>query len=124
MVPRKHKHADLIRQWIDDDSLVVQYQYRPDFWLDISSPEWNESTEYRFKPKTIRIGAVDVLEPCRVTPSDGTKYWIPSITRECLIDDETWDGSSFDERVLSRGLLHLTREGATQHAKALLSLSS
>lgn len=23
MVPRKYKHADMIRQWLDDDSLVV-----------------------------------------------------------------------------------------------------
>ena len=116
----------MIRQWLDDNSLVVQYLYgdRIDYWLDVSSPEWNESTVYRFKPKTIRIGSADVLEPCRVAPSDGTKYWIPSITRECLIVDDTWYGSSFDETVLSRGLLHLTREGATQHAKALLNLSS
>lgn len=35
----------------------------------------------------------------------------------------TWDGTKFDQRMLSRGVIHLTKEAAIKHAEALLSFT-
>ena len=46
-------HAELIKQWADDDSLVVQFKGRHGAWLDSSSPSWSNDYEYRFRPETV-----------------------------------------------------------------------
>lgn len=48
------KHAELIKQWADDDSLQIQvYCEVPKTWIDISNILWSEHNEYRIKPKTV-----------------------------------------------------------------------
>jgi hypothetical protein len=49
----KHKHADLIREWALDTSMVVQYRHTPtDKWRDcVDFPAWIDSFQYRFKPE-------------------------------------------------------------------------
>jgi hypothetical protein len=48
-----HKHAELIKRWADDPSLIVEYKYE-DKWLIEPSISWNENLEYRIKPEVIR----------------------------------------------------------------------
>lgn len=53
--PRPRAHADLIKQWADDDSLVIEYRSPSTVTWRIASPKppWNASSEYRIKPKTV-----------------------------------------------------------------------
>lgn len=48
----KHPHHELIKQWADDTSRVVQFRNR-DEWRDCDDnlPAWIENREYRFKPE-------------------------------------------------------------------------
>jgi hypothetical protein len=47
-------HADLIKQWADDDSLLVQFKgHNSGKWLDSPLPSWSKDYEYRIKPKTV-----------------------------------------------------------------------
>ena len=48
------KHAELIKQWADDDSLEIQvYCEVHKAWIDISNIIWSEHNEYRIKTKMV-----------------------------------------------------------------------
>ncbi len=74
-------------------------------------------------PKTIRIGEYDVPEPVREPLEKDTEYWITNFSLEELACSFKWYSDKFDNRVLKNGLIHLTKEAAVIHAKALLSLT-
>lgn len=46
-------HAELIKQWADDDTVEIQ-EYNSDYkrWINVY-PHWYPDTEYRIKPKTV-----------------------------------------------------------------------
>ena len=59
-------HAELIKQWADDDSLVIETRPKgSDEWGTTHSPAWCEEFSYRIKPKTVtkslyvRLSSVD-----------------------------------------------------------------
>ena len=74
-------------------------------------------------PKTIRIGEYDVPEPVREPLEKDTEYWIAYFSLAELADSFKWYSDKFDNRALKNGLIHLTKEAAVIHAKALLSLT-
>lgn len=99
------------------------YMYN-DGWQPLKdNPSWSHKLEYRRKIKTIRIGEYDVPEPLRVAPKIGTYFYFPSLGSEKQYDEINYDGCSYDKRILSSGMMHLTREAAELHAKALISLT-
>lgn len=87
-------------------------------------PVWDEHTEYRQIPKTIRIGNYDVPEPMREKPEIRTNYWVVNLTNP---DDGVygliWSNLKTEQAWLNSGICHLTLEAATLHSKALISLS-
>ena len=93
-----------------------------DFWHEII----NRRDFDRLKPeppKTIRIGEYDVPEPVREPLEKDTEYWIAHFSLAELADSFKWYSDKFDNRVLKNGLIHLTKEAAVIHAKALMSLT-
>jgi len=76
----------------------------------------------RRKPKTIRIGEMEVPEPMRVAPAVGTHYWIVSVSEEFSYWS-TWAGDKSDFYCLERGLCQSTKEAAELHRKALILVS-
>lgn len=129
---KKHPHAELMMQYAQDametDKPWELWQYRPNGeigWCDCErSPIWGESIEYRRKPRTININGYEVPEPLRKEPSIGTTVYYPDLTIGGLvITTEYWD-TGLKIRLLNKGLLHLTKEAAEMHAKALLSFTS
>lgn len=86
----------------------------------------NGDIQLNIKPATIRIGRIDVPEPLRVAPAPHTLVWFPALDARSAVDCREWSAhdSEYGRRALSRGLLHLTREAAELHAKALLSLTA
>ena len=85
-----------------------------------------DNMEYRLKPeppKTIRIGEYDVPEPVREPLEDDKEYWGVDPTAERLVWNCKWNNAAFCNLMLRRGLIHLTKEAAVIHAKALLSLT-
>lgn len=90
------------------------------------APEYlfDDGAEFRRKQKTIKVNGVDVPEPCKEMPEDrNTKYFFPSLLSVDLADYSYYTDDSFDRLALERGLMHLTRENAIAHAKAILGLS-
>lgn len=51
---KQHKHVELIKKWVDDQSLIVQH--KDDYlgkWVDNPIPSWDERIEFRFKPEEV-----------------------------------------------------------------------
>lgn len=122
------KHLEVKRAYYNDpENVVVQYlrtAHGATFFTDCDGePLWHEDTDYRIKPKTIRIGDLDVPEPVREALKNGQEYFIASIGGKSFGGKDTWKGDEYDNRWLSRGLIHLTSEAAELHAKALILVS-
>jgi hypothetical protein len=79
----------------------------------------------KLKPKTININGFEVPEPCRkALEVEATYYYFnPYTYYDNYIDDCVWENDKIDSKMLSAGLLHLTKEAAEIHAKALISFT-
>ena len=93
-------------------------------WVDCETGfGFDSGIEYRRKPRTININGFEVPEPLRVAPKLGTVYYMPWLPSETLITGICWANDEYDNRMLSRGLVHLTEKAAALHAQALLSFT-
>jgi hypothetical protein len=90
-------------------------------WIDHGNLD--AATKFTIAPKTITIGGMEVPEPCRTAPKNGTKYFTPALLSSSLILDPTWSCDGTDLSWLKRGLVHLTKEAAITHAEAMIKVS-
>ena len=109
----------------DTPWLLWEYIYMyNDGWQPLKdNPSWSHVKEYRRKIKTIRIGEYDVPEPLRVKPNIKDTYYFVSFREEGNVHSYPWYNYHLDNELLSKGVVHLTREAAELHAKALISLT-
>ena len=81
---------------------------------------------FRLKPKTILINGNECPAPILWDSlPEGTKFWIADPSRH---DGEfcrhlVWDGQDCDVQHLQRGLVHLSKQDAVEHAKAIILAS-
>lgn len=75
------------------------------------------------KPKTISINGHEVPEPVREPLENGQEYFVAHPAGPSTYESSMWDGCAIDIGLLSRGLIHLTREAAEAHSKTLLSFT-
>ena len=127
-----HIHAELMKLYAEDametDKPWERWSVRLApcrVWRPLRGhPSWDEDSQYRRKPRTIRIGEYDVPEPLRTAPERGTRYWV--VSTNCLpiaAHAEVWVDFPAEREWLEHGLIHLNYEAAELHAKALLSFT-
>lgn len=125
----KHIHADLMMQYAKDametDKPWERWEYFDgNLWVVPDFPmAFDEECQYRRKPDVIKINGFEVPVPLKVAPGLGTLYSYAHPSGEDLHITNTWDNDNFDKRLLQKGLIHLTKEAAVAHAKALLSFT-
>ena len=128
-----HIHAALMLQYAQDASTTDKpwelWEFRCDEhekWTILTgNPAWDDDTEYRRKPRTIRIGEIDIHEPVREPLQNGENYFVPVIDcGDYHASRFSWDNDSTDKRLLKKGMVHLTNEAALAHAKALIALTA
>lgn len=80
---------------------------------------------WELAPETIEINGIEVPKPETTAPSCGTRFYIP------VLHDVTelyaklfWNNSKLLHEFLAKGLIHLSKDNAIAHAKALLSFTS
>lgn len=122
----KHKHYDLIVQWASDpEAWVVEYRFSSrEAWNDAGdAPLWYESVEYRLIPKRkmMHLNGVEFPAPEREAPARGTTYWMCDLLSPAKVFESQWQAMNVDRTALERGLVHLTREAAEAHARAMLA---
>jgi hypothetical protein len=127
----KHIHAELMALYAQDametdkpwERWQIQTNHSGAQWHDIKcNCTWNPSCNYRRKPRTININGHDVPEPVREQLKEGRRYYSPCIASGMGRVD-IWTNHNMDNRLLELGIIHLTREAAEAHAKALLSFT-
>jgi hypothetical protein len=127
----KHKHAENMLAYAQDametDKPWERWEYYDriqESWVTTKvSPLWREKNQYRRKPRTININGFEVPEPVRVPLETDTNYYCPHLASSELVSVSTWWDDGCDARRLNSGIIHLTKEAAVTHAKALLSFT-
>ncbi|WFQ80486.1 hypothetical protein PXH59_04940 [Xenorhabdus sp. SF857] len=130
----KHIHADLMATYAEmaqtDNEPWRHFQCKTltnNDWDDCITPIafWFDR-EYRLKPRTIKIGDIEVPEPVREPLEEYTEYYCPDINTFGTSDADChlWDGDDNDKDRLQNGLIHLDRESAELHARALIALTA
>lgn len=83
--------------------------------------------DYVFRPYQEMVSIGDISLPKGVSDplEPGTEYWIAEPTYEyySTSNPHLWFDDSQDNLYLKRGLVHLNRENAIEHSKALIKLS-
>jgi len=74
----------------------------------------------RIKPRTILVNGVEVPEPMKVKPEEGTLYYIATPYPESPV---TWVYDKFDEDYFNAGICHSTPEAAALHWEAMIKPS-
>ena len=79
---------------------------------------------WELAPETIEINGIEVPKPETTAPPYGTTAYMPLLhgTTEVHIID--WNNSKLHHEALTKGLIHLSKDNAIAHAKALLSFTS
>lgn len=94
----KHPHADMIIEWANDTSKVVQISSGISGWVDMPNPGWCPTNEYRFKPREFNDGE---WHPC----IDDNGEWSIYIYKER-------DGKFYLDGHIDTGNLFIFREVA------------
>lgn len=122
-------HASIIKALLDGKTIqMCSKPVESSGWFDLTPDQAlyhiavaSPSNEYRIKPEYIMIGDVKVPKPLTDAPEHGTVLYYPDITHVELVGVMTYLRSGeYPHRLLTRGMLHLTREAAEAHAKAMI----
>jgi hypothetical protein len=108
----RHKHYDLIIEWAN--GAKIQCLANDDCWFD-TTPEWDESQEYRVKPKMIKVGRHEWPEPLKEYVTCGC-VWTFSFEYTELQGLTSID---LTKKAIRDGVAHATKEAAEQHRAAL-----
>lgn len=127
----EHKYAQVFR-WIADGGHVECRAHPKHEWEDwpkdfcskqiVNVVSGIGAFEFRLKPRTITVNGREINAPEIDRPKDGVVYWIPSMFTEYFATGNHWNGSINELLWLRRGLVHLTKENAIAHAKAMLGI--
>lgn len=127
---KPHKHAAVIKAYAERAQEsetpwdILQIQTATGLWIDATCEHgFFPCDEYRIKPRTININGFEVPEPALEPLEDGKKFFKIDLEHDELCDEYMWQSDHFDSHWLSLGIIHLTREAAQLHAKALLSFT-
>jgi hypothetical protein len=127
----KHKHAENMLAYAQDametDKPWERWEWFDEYeqkWETLAlNPKWGLDAQYRRKPRAININGFEVPEPVREPLEVRQEYFVPSPTYDGGADCHTWYGDEYDNDWLTKGIIHLTKEAAQTHAKALLSFT-
>lgn len=130
---KEHVYAQALR-WVADGEYVEAKLKLGQFWgmrfPHDFSPEFLQQMmkggeqlhdyEFRIKPRTITVNGREVQAGETVAPTGD--YFVTALHVSTYVSAETWKGEDFDKLCLERGLVHLTKEAAIAHAKAMLNI--
>lgn len=71
-------------------------------------------------PPMRSINGHEYPEPVREPLEEGQEYFLPEVFHDEIVSRSKWGSDHMDDRWLKRGLIHLTREAAEAHARAII----
>lgn len=126
----KHVHAELMALYAQDametDKPWERWEASPhqqfDFEPLFSHPMWDEESQYRRKPRTIKVNGFDVPELVTNSLKVNDYYWLADPTCNNYTRQLRWCNDNMDLFWLTRGLIHSTKEAAVKHAMAMCGI--
>ena len=124
-----HPQADILRAIADGEDIEAFYDEE---WYGVVPMTalryiYDGMIPLRIKPKIININGIEVPEPMREMPPEGTSVYWPGFGPDSGdTHTESADVGYYPTMLpdlLRKGLLHLTEEAAAIHANALLSFT-
>lgn len=117
-----------VLEWMLAGKTVQGYYESAERWQDVGYISifyylHHDSLRFRLKPETIKIGDIEVPKPESEAPKEDADYYMPDMGYESLVFIANWANDDLDHKRLKTGCLHLTKEAAIQHAKALIIAS-
>ncbi|MDE9566944.1 hypothetical protein KKI93_23920 [Xenorhabdus bovienii] len=111
---KPHVHADLMMEYAklaqETDRPWEHFEvfyYDANRWYSMAGEicfNVDANKKYRIKPRTIRIGNIDVPEPVREELKHGTVFYYPNLRNMCRSrSDNFYMGTDFDKSMLQRG---------------------
>lgn len=101
----------------------IQYLHEGE-WCDVlhvPKLDINESPlMYRIKPRCVDVNGEQVPKPEQYSLMIGMAYYIPNPNHVDYYEECYWKGLQNDYLLLNRGIVHLHREYAITHCKAML----
>ena len=131
-INNKHVHADLLMSY----AIAAQTSETPweNFELrQLENGDWHPATgvllfcstlQYRLKPKTIKIGGIDVPTPEKQPPMQSQQFWIASLNPNSCKSDLWMNDFKPHTDLLKFGCVHLSEENAKIHSNALAKLNT
>jgi hypothetical protein len=125
----EHVNAEILRAIADGKKVQYRHCRNPLEWETFDSEDtflcWkllagSNAYEWRIAPKTIKIGDIEVPEPCRAPLEPGRKFWVATPFGGAA--HFIWDGTKPCYDALKGGFVHLTEEAALQHYEAFMSM--
>ncbi len=93
-----------------------------DSWTDAGC-SGRDSTSDLFMGYNIKtVNGFEIAAPESKPLEEDTTYFLPELQLQNLFMENDWCDSSFDNLMLKRGLVHLTKENAIAHAKAMIGI--
>lgn len=129
MAKTPHPYADILRAIADGET--VQWKPQGCDWQDlatengllaVTSPSPVPVEQLRVKPRTIRVGEVDVPEPTREALAVGSIYWIASHFLEEYASQNVCRGDRLDRLYLERGACYENEADAKTAGRAIATL--
>lgn len=129
-IPKGCLHAECMKQYAEDASVNEKpwelWEHQPleyDFYIPMNfHPQWLLESKYRRKPKAITCNAFQVPAPESAELIEGSEYYLADPNHESFTMSWRWYARECDFRALTRGLVHLKKENAVMHAKAMLGI--
>lgn len=119
----KHKHYDLMVQWLGDQTLELEYK-TSGVWVTANplndNPVTDPHPEWRIKPRMVKVGRHEWPMPLSDEPAEWTVYWVAYSGSVSMCK---WTNHDTDLSRLRGGVIHLTEEAAQQHADALVAIN-
>ena len=127
----EHPHQESLTKWLTDVSQKIWARYEGGYWSDISPQHLICSGACGLKihvghtsPKRkIMIGDFEIDAPEVAGLVYGDAYFLTNTEGLALYAAMTWVNNRYDNALLKRGLVHLNKEAAIAHAKALIKVS-
>lgn len=127
----EHKYAQMWRWLADGETIIGSFKGSTEsiFPENFSSASLahaaagEDGWEFRLKPRTITVNGREVQAGESEWPENRSEYWFPSFHQSEMVDSARWDtADEMDRQLFERGLVHLTKEAAIAHAKAMLNI--
>lgn len=121
-----HKHYHILQAIARGEQIEIRAFGNFNKWHVVENPlDYFRGDKYEFrvhKSHHLNINGFEIPAPAYEPLNINDTYWLVDIYHE-RAEENSWQGTEYELRWLSSGLIHLSSEAAFKHVQALLSFT-